>query len=97
VDLEDGVACVVLAREEGVLLQAAELGLERCDKLSDLLLALAKLAELDGILELSVEPLVALKLARQSGVLGRDAGCARVVVPEPWRAHLLLELGPANP
>ena len=92
VDLEDGVARVVLAVEERVLLQTSELALERRDELRDLLLVLAEREQLRRVLELALEPLVALELADEPRVLGRDASRTRLVVPEPGSAHRLLEL-----
>ncbi len=92
VDLEDGVARVVLAVEQRVLLQTTELALERRDELRDLLLVLAEREQLRRVLELALEPLVALELADEPRVLGGDASRTRLVVPEPGSPHRLLEL-----
>ncbi len=78
---------------ERVLLQACELALERVDDLLDLRaeLALAEGEELLRVLVLALEALVAFELAGGARVLGRDAGCAGLVAPEPRLAHCLLE------
>ena len=92
----DGVPGVVLPVEERVLLQPCELVLERRDELRDLAFVLAELEELAHVGELALQPLVALELADEARVLGRDARRARLVVPEPGSAHRLLELDAAR-
>jgi hypothetical protein len=92
VDLEHGVARVVLAVEQRVLLQSSELALEARHELRDLVLVLAELVELARVRELALKSLVALELAREPGVLGRDARRRGLVVPEARRAHRRLEL-----
>ncbi len=92
VDLEDGVARVVLPREERVLANAVELRLELRDEARDLALVLAQLAQFLRVLVLRLQALVALELARHPRVLGGDAGRSGLVVPEPRSAHRLLEL-----
>ena len=74
--------------------QPRELPLERRDELSAISrLVLAEREELVRVVELALQALVALELAREPRVLGRDARRGRLVVPEPGSAHRLLELG----
>ena len=96
-DRDDGVAGVVLAVEERVLLQALELAAERLQLVLDVGRELGlELEQLGGVVVLALQALVALEPLRETGVLGRDGGRAGLVVPEPGRAHLLLELGDAG-
>ena len=91
------VPAVVLAVEEGVLLHARELALERDEALRDLVAeVLAEREQLARVLVLLVEPLVALELAGGARVLGRDARRLGLVVPEAGRAQRLLELAEAR-
>ena len=92
-DLEHRVAPVVLPVEERVLLEAAQLALERGDELRDLVLVLTELQQLARVGKLALQSLVALELAREPRVLGGDPRRVRLVVPEARGAHRLLELG----
>ena len=93
VDRDDGVAGVVLAVEERVLLQALELRPERLELRGDLLLeGRVELEQLARVVVLGLQALVALEALRQARVLGRDARCAGLVVPEAGLAHRRLEL-----
>src|SRR5262249_18622922 len=94
-DLEDGVACVVLPGEERVLPQLLEGSLERVRHLGNGRLVLAELEERLRVVVLGAQRLVALELPAKPRMLGRDARRARLLVPEPRGAHLLLELGAA--
>ncbi len=97
VDRGDGVAAVVLAGEEGVLLEARELAAERLELCLDLGAELRIHREqLGGVVVLALEPLVALEALAEAGVLGRDAGGAGLVVPEAWLGELFFELGYAG-
>ena len=92
-DLEDGVAPVVLAREERFLLEPGEIGLDGHELLRDLALQLGvEPVQLLRVLELALQALVALELASGARVLGRDACRRRLIAPEVGRAHRLLEL-----
>ena len=83
-DRDDRVARVVLAVEERLLLQPRELLARGDDLLGDLGLERGvELEQLGRLVDLALEALVALELAGDAGVLGRDAGGRRLVVPEP--------------
>ena len=93
----DGVARVVLAVEEGVLLQALELAPERLQLGGDVVGEVGlELEQLGGVVVLALEPFVALEALREARVLGRDGGRASLVVPEARLPQLLLELGDAG-
>ncbi len=92
-DRDDGVARVVLAREEGVLLEARQLLLDRLERGLDVGGHVAVHGEeLARVVVLAPEPLVALEPLGDPGVLGGDRGRALLVVPEAGLAHLRLEL-----
>ena len=96
-DRDDGVARVVLAREERVFLQARELvfhGLERGLDVGGHVAVHGE--ELAGVVVLTPEALVALEPLGDARVLGGDRGRALLVVPEAGLAHLRLELGGAR-
>src|SRR5204862_4500799 len=98
VDRDDGVAAVVLAGEQRVLLQPLELAPQRRDRGGDLVGHLAVHGvELTRVLVVAGEALVALEPLRQPRVLGGDASRVLLIVPESRRAELLLELGDATP
>ena len=70
---------------------------ERSDRRSDLVLhAAVHRVQLGRVLVVGAEPLVAVEPLRQTGVLGRDACCVLLFVPEARRAQLLLELADAR-
>ena len=98
VDRDDGVARVVLAVEERVLLQPLELAPERLELRLDVRRrGRARAASSSAASSYSpLQALVALEALREAGVLGRDGGRAGLVVPEARLAHLLLELGDAG-
>src|SRR5204863_156140 len=86
VDRHDCVAAVVLAREERILLEAAELGADRLDRGRDLVRhALVHLEQLDGVVVLALEALVPLDAAGQARMLGR-AGRPRRSTRAPSRS-----------
>jgi len=94
---DDGVAGVVLAVEEGVLLEPLELGPDRLQLRLDVAGEVGlELEQLGGVVVLALEPLIPLEALRQPGVLGRDSGRAVLVVPEARLAELPLELGDAG-
>src|SRR5262245_48961413 len=96
VDGHERVARVVLAREQGVLLEPVELLAQRRDAGGDLVLHVAVHREqLPRVLVLLGEAAVAPEAPGQASVLGADLGRMALVVPEPGRAELLLELGDA--
>jgi hypothetical protein len=87
----DGVAGVVFAGEERLFLEAVELLLERRDRLHDLgLHAAVHRVELACVLVLADELAIAVELALDARVLGRDLRRVLLVVPEAGGAHLLL-------
>src|SRR5205085_8635361 len=97
VDRDDGVACVVLAGEERVLLQTFELTLDRSDLLGDL--GLERAVEREELLRVVVfarEALVAFEPAGDARVFRRDLSRAFLVVPEARLAQLRLERGAAG-
>ena len=97
VDRDDGVAAVVLAVEERVLLEPLELAAKRLQLGLDVGRELGlELEQLGGVVVLALQALVAVEPLGEAGVLGRDGGCAGLVVPEARRAQLLLELGDAG-
>ncbi len=97
VNRDDSVAGVVLAVEQRVLLEPLELAAERLQLGLDVGRELGlELEQLGGVVVLALQALVALEPLRQAGVLGGDCGRVGLVVPEPGRAHLLLELGDAG-
>ena len=94
---DDGVAGVVLAVEERVLLEPLQLAPERLQLRLDVVGEVGlELEQLGRVVVLALEPLVALEALRQAGVLGGDGGRAGLVVPEARLAQLLLELGDAG-
>ena len=93
VDRDDGVTGVVLAVEERVLLQSRELGRDGRQLRPQLVLERrVHLEELARLLDLAVQPLVAVEPARDARVLGGDARCLLLVVPESGGAHGGFEL-----
>jgi hypothetical protein len=93
VDRDQRVPGVVLPREQRVLLEPVELLAQRRDAGGDFVLHVAvHREELPRVLVLLREPAVALEAASQARVLGADLGRVALVVPEPGRAELLLEL-----
>ena len=97
-DRDDGVAPVVLAVEERLLLEPLELPLHRRERLADLGAELAvHLQQLARVVVLAPQPRVAVEALRQPGVLRRDPRGALLVVPEAGPAHVLLELGDRAP
>ena len=75
VDRDDRVARVVLAVEQRVLLQAGELGCDWRELGAQLVLECRiDLVQLARLLDLAVQPLVAVEPPGDTGVLGRDAG-----------------------
>jgi hypothetical protein len=99
VDRDDGVARVVLAREERLLLQPVELPLQAGHALRDLVqLAVVggepdELAQIRGLLREGVVPIAP---AREARVFRGDLRSQLLVIPEAGRAHRLLELAEAD-
>ena len=95
-DRDDGVAGVVLAGEERVLLQARQLGLHRLERGLDLGGHVPVHGEeLSRVVVLATQALVAVEPLGNASVLAGDRGRALLVVPEAGLAHLRLELGGA--
>ena len=98
-DRDDRVARVVLAGEEGLLLQPVKLTLETRDTLSYLVQLAVVGGERDELVEVGGflrEAVVALTPARQPRVLGRGLRGPLLIVPEAGRSHRLLELASAD-
>jgi hypothetical protein len=94
VDRDHGVAGIVLAVEERVLLQPCELGAQRPEAGGDLLGHVAvHRGQLLGVAVLLGQPPVAFEALRHARVLGGRGRGPLLVVPEAHGAHLLLELG----
>src|SRR6266496_1681679 len=92
-DRDGGVAGVVLAGEERVLLEALELAAERDDARLDVVgETLVELEQLLRVLVLVREPVVSLEAFRDARVLGADGGSALLVVPESRLPELCFEL-----
>ena len=95
VNRDDGVPGVVLTPEERVLFQPREVPLQGHEGRSDLAELPIVGGEFEQLLEvgdIAGKPVVALEMARQASMLGREGSRLLLVVPEPGLAHRLLEL-----
>jgi hypothetical protein len=96
VDRDDGVARVVVAGEERVLLQARELARERLralERLVELAVLGDESGELHEVGRLAREGVVAPEPPGKARLLRRDLRRPLLIVPEAGLAHRLLELG----
>jgi hypothetical protein len=97
VDRDDGVAGVVLAREQPGLLQLGQARLDRRALLRELsrdrVVLLGQLLERLQVADVRLERAERVEPPRDGRVLGRHGRGVRLVVPEAGRLHLALELG----
>jgi hypothetical protein len=94
VDGDDRVPGVVLPAEERLLLEPVELAAQGEHALLDLVQLAVLVGEQEQLLEvarLPAQAVVHLQPAREPGVLGGRPRRNLLVVPEPRRAHRLLE------
>jgi hypothetical protein len=95
VHVHEGVAGVVLAAEKALLLEPAELTLDRTELLGELFLERLVVAghprDRSEVVQLGLERAERLELAPGATVLGRYLGRALLVVPEARPLHVGLE------